>query len=342
MAAYQSLPAQKGDAPVQELSSDRLGIEQAGHSYLIPVSYNISPDRLRPEIEKLIVVIHGSQRTAPSQVSYLEEAMARIPGAAGKVLVAAPQFLTAPDLSRYKLDGAYPFWDQGGIGWKHGFDSDSTRRHPRQDRISSFSVVDSLIGHCLRACPNVKSIVVMGHSGGGQFVNRYGAINRMENSWGKRIGFSYLVANPSTYLYFSPERYVKNSPTQFAIPSKRSFQECDWYDRYKFGLSDTRGCTYLEEVGVEAVPQQFAARQFYFLLGEKDNNPRDRSMDNFCAAKLQGRTRLERGQIYYRYLQFHFGPSIFDHHHLRVVPKVGHKARSMFLSEAALAAIFGD
>jgi len=47
---------------------------------------------------------------------------------------------------------------------------------------------------------NLRSIVLAGHSGEGQFMQRYAAVNQMEQKLG--VSIRYVVANPSSYLYF--------------------------------------------------------------------------------------------------------------------------------------------
>src|SRR5262249_51528255 len=54
------------------------------------------------------------------------------------------------------------------------------------------------------AFPNLKLIVVTGHSAGGQFTHRYAAATHVEKQI--RIPMRYVVANPSTYLYLDETR----------------------------------------------------------------------------------------------------------------------------------------
>ena len=50
-------------------------------------------------------------------------------------------------------------------------------------------------------------VVIFGNSAGGQFVNRYAAVGRGPGALAARgIQTRFIVANPSTYLYFGDDR----------------------------------------------------------------------------------------------------------------------------------------
>ena len=53
----------------------------------------------------------------------------------------------------------------------------------------------------------MKTVIVAGHSGGRQLVQRYAVAGRGDGALVKAgIHVRYVVANPSSYVYFSPER----------------------------------------------------------------------------------------------------------------------------------------
>jgi hypothetical protein len=55
--------------------------------------------------------------------------------------------------------------------------------------------------------PNLKAVVLAGHSGGGQLVQRYAVVGKAAAALTSTgIHLRYVVANPSSYLYFSDER----------------------------------------------------------------------------------------------------------------------------------------
>jgi hypothetical protein len=97
---------------------------------------------------------------------------------------------------------------------------------------------------------------------------------------------------------------------------------------------------YALKVGVEAIKQQFLNRDIRFILGEKDVNMNDSSLDKSCEGNMQGRFRLERGQFYFSYLQLYSNKKKI--HQIEVVPDVAHDGDKMVNSKAARKFLFGN
>lgn len=64
--------------------------------------------------------------------------------------------------------------------------------------------------------PHLASIVVAGHSAGGQFVTRYQMANQVDGTLG--VPVTYVVANPSAYPYLDNERPVAASADYRPFP----------------------------------------------------------------------------------------------------------------------------
>src|SRR5215470_3105417 len=81
-------------------------------------------------------------------------------------------------------------------------------------KLSSFDFMDEILRRLARreVFPNLKTIVVAGHSAGGQFVIRYEMLNQVHDKLG--VPVLYVVANPSSYAYVDSLR-----PTASAIPA---------------------------------------------------------------------------------------------------------------------------
>jgi hypothetical protein len=81
------------------------------------------------------------------------------------------------------------------------------------DMLTSFDFMDEIIRRVARkdVFPNLKTIVVAGHSAGGQFVIRYEISNQVHDSVG--VPISYIVSNPSSFAYVDTLR-----PTASALP----------------------------------------------------------------------------------------------------------------------------
>jgi hypothetical protein len=141
----------------------------------------------------------------------------------------------------------------------------------------------------------------------------------------------YVVANPSSSLYFDPQRPIAGG-TDFAIPPGAA--DCA-YDRYKFGLQ--RRNAYMNASARTGLTERYRKRDVVYLLGDQDTDPYHRSLDKGCAAAAQGLTRYARGNAYKAYLDRFHAPHM---HRLLVVPGVAHSGRKMLNSEAGIAALF--
>jgi len=180
-----------------------------------------------------------------------------------------------------------------------------------------------------------------GHSAGGQFVNRYAAANQVEQRIRTEIGIQirYVVANPSSYLYFSGKRKVAGTLDRFITPSEAEIQSCRKYDHYKYGLENLN--SYLRPVGADSLAAFYRRRNVIYLLGEYDDNPNSSLLDKGCPALLQGAHLLERGLIYYNHLKEEFGFGITNFQKLAIIPNVGHSSENMFASDCGSFYLFG-
>ena len=176
--------------------------------------------------------------------------------------------------------------------------------------------------------PNLRDIVVAGHSAGGQFVHRYAAGTRIEQdpSLAERgIRVRYLVANPSSYLYMVP---IDHGPR---------FSECKGADDYKYGLNDLNA--YMRAIGPETIRSSYPRKDVTILLGRLDHTVLDPSKDDSCEGLAQGAHRLNRGVRFVRAVDDYYGA---ENHRTRVVivPGIGHSASGIFASPAGRSALF--
>lgn len=267
-------------------------------------------------ITRAVIVIHGMSRNADDYFSRIVSA-ARTEGVINDTIILAPRFITLDDDP--KTDEL--FWSQSG--WKIGHRS---RNVPRMS--SSFAVIDRIIEE-LRLpgrFTNLRSITVVGHSAGGQFVQRYAAGNQVEQSL-EGITVRYVVANPSSYMYLNAARRVPGTTDQFSTPDSGDIECADGYNKYKYGL-DKRN-SYMSRVTGAEIRAQYAERNVVYLLGGSDNDPEHPDLDTSCPAMLQGNHRLERGIIFFNYLRTIY---TYSNHELVLVPEVGHSSDRMFNS----------
>jgi hypothetical protein len=97
----------------------------------------------------------------------------------------------------------------------------------------------------------------------------------------------------------------------------------------------------MQVVGESKIRSQYAQREVVYLLGEEDNDPNHDELDRTCPAMFQGAHRLERGTIFYNYLQHYYGAEVQGQHTKVTVPGVGHSAGAMFNSPEGIHQIFG-
>jgi hypothetical protein len=177
--------------------------------------------------------------------------------------------------------------------------------------------------------PNLKAIVISGHSAGGQFVTRYEMANKIHET--ASVAITYVVSNPSSYSYLDPER-----PSTANNNELRPFgdaRNCTTYDNWPYGLKTRTG--YTANIPDDQLRKQLASRPVTYLLGELDVLPLA-GFDSSCPAMAQGPTRLARGQAYAAYVNAKYNAK----HQVVVVPLCGHNARCMFTAEVALPILF--
>lgn len=322
-------------AQVENISNMKFSMNLDGHNLKIPFYTNYDLFQSNDNIEKATIVIHGINRNADEYFDNMEIAAKSIPDLTEKMLIVAPQFLTETDIDFHGLDEEHLYWTSGG--WAAGSNSRNEDTNPRPVRIPSYAVLDSLLIHLTRQFPNLSSIVFTGHSAGGQVTQRMAATSPITNILCEDLGVSmrYVVANPSSYVYMDGQRKLANTTTEFGLPTN----SCTTFNEWKYGLDDM--FTYPKLTGIPTIRANYKNTLVTYLLGEADNNPNSSSLDTDCEAKLQGEHRLERGIVYFNYLQHYYGPEITATHDLVTVPNVGHNNFEMFNSAEGKSALFG-
>jgi hypothetical protein len=319
------------------LCGDQFSFAVGTNTYKIPYCHNYALDVPNPDVTRVIIAVHGIERTAVS--TYHDVLTAAQDGAGGAdrtSLIIAPQFLNESDIVTYKLPDDYMYWNGP---WRDGAQSSSTSDHYRADKVSSFEVVDDLLTRIADSgnFPNLATVIVSGHSAGGQFVQHYAATSPVENHLSGDLGLAmrYVTMNPGSYLYLNRERW---DPDQgiFDIPTGTP-----GYNKYPYGLGHVSPTQYpyIANVDKHTIRDQYGQRQVIYILGEQDMGT-DHHLDTSPPAMLQGANRFERGSIFFDYLQDYYGPDILNHQVRETVPGVGHDSTAMYASRAALRWLF--
>ena len=313
-----------------------------GGSKQIPYCRNYSIEDGHDSIERAVIVIHGVDRNAVDYYNYIWTA-ANAVGSLNDTIIIAPQFLLYNDVSTSPQSLVY--WADQGEGWSMGNHSCSdaqTCAGAGVGTISSFAVIDRILEKLSDRTlyPNLDRIVITGHSAGGQFVNRFAAGNQEEpRVTRKRIKMRYVVSNPSSYLYFSKERWDDKSDKQlfhFKVPDAEAVTACSSYDDYRYGLEDLN--SYMTAAGKRKIPQQYHQRKVVYLLGGADTD--GPNLDTGCEANLQGSFRLMRGYVYYNYLFHYYRRANLPNQSLVTVPGIAHNGDGMFNSDCGRMCLF--
>ena len=293
-------------------------------------------------ITRVFVLIHGAGRDANN---YFRSATAAafLGGALADTLVISPRLASNDSagckdvLGEHEISWHCNTWRSGGPSITH-------------PPVTSFDFVDEILRKVARKAvfPNLRAIVVAGHSAGGQVVNRYEMTNQVHDTLG--VPVTYIVSNPSSYAYPDDARptiaaysltanapgYMPQAPADAPVfRPLGDARNCTTYDQWPFGLNNRSG--YSAKQTDEQIRKQMASRPTTLLLGEIDILPLG-GFDGSCPAMAQGPTRLARGQAFAKRVNEKFAAK----HTVTVVPLCGHNARCMFTSEAALPLLFPE
>jgi pimeloyl-ACP methyl ester carboxylesterase len=280
-----------------------------------------------------IVVIHGANLKADFSYSNMMSA-AQAAGVGAETLVVAPYFQVPAGVD---CDGATASPAPADLVWSCGDWKDGGQA--ANGAATSYDVVDAIVEAIAAPgrFPALERIVIAGHSAGGQFTTRYAALSHTPSAARAR----YVVANPSSYLYFDDARATSASTCDatgctggFASPYF-DVADCPAYDQFPYGLENPYGYA----VGAASPVATLLGRDVTFLAGDLDvlANATGTDMDTSCSANAQGIDRRTRALEYWTYLRERYGSTA----PLTVVPGCEHSESCMFGSAEAAIALFG-
>ena len=301
---------------------------------------NYPLDRRNEAVTRVLVSIHGAGRNADG---YFHSTLAAgfLAGALENTLIISPRMASnegggcTDSLATNEISWHCNAWRSGGPA-------------PRTPNVTSFDFLDEILRKVTRkqVFPNVRTIVMVGHSAGGQVVNRYAMASRVHDTLG--VPITYIVSNPSSYAYPDSVRptnaayTVSAHPPGYIVeparntPAFRPFgdaRNCGTYNQWPYGFQNRTG--YSAAQSDEQLRKQLAARPVTYLLGGLDILPLA-GFDGSCAAMAQGPTRLARGQAFAKFANEVLGAR----HTIALVPLCGHNARCMYTSESVLPLLF--
>jgi pimeloyl-ACP methyl ester carboxylesterase len=264
---------------------------------------------------RAIIVVHGVLRDADY---YYDTGIIAAAAAheLDRTLVIAPQFVEARDIAGHHLPSNTLRWTGK---WPGG--SDAVAPAP----ISTYDVFDAIIARLSekRLFPSLHDVVLVGHSAGGQIVQRYAIVgNAAPLDPGSRLPVRLIVSNPSSYLYFTDWRPFPPA-------------NCPDFDRWRYGLA---GAPRYVSGSAAALERRYVKRKVTYLMGEADTNAREEDLDRSCGGEAQGPFRFARAKYFIDYIANRHPAGTSQH--FAFVPGVGHDNRGMFTSRCGLGVIF--
>jgi pimeloyl-ACP methyl ester carboxylesterase len=301
-----------------------------------------SLDTRNDNIRRALIMVHGTNRNADHYFSTAVSS-AFLAGALDDSVVISPRIASAAGSCHDTLAPNEVSWSCTGDSWRSG---GSAVTHPE---LTSFDFVDQILKKLANknAFPNLRAIVVAGHSAGGQFVARYQMANRVHDSLG--VPVSYVVANPSSYAWpdaTRPQMSGDAAPdaakgawesekvhTNFSYGSYDA-SACANYDKWPAGL-EQRTSGYTKGTSDDQLKKQLVSRKTTFLFGQVDVLPLG-GFDSSCPAMAQGATRRARGEAYVKYVNETLGAK----HDVQIVPECGHNDRCVYTTDTVLRVVF--
>jgi hypothetical protein len=292
----------------------------------VPVEVSVNLYSTHPEITRAAIVFHGKGRNVEGYFSALEHA-AHVAGHARETVLMAPQFLREEDAETHHLPKQVLRWHAGS--WSAG--------EPASGPVplSTFDVIDAMLATLgnRERFPNLSTVVLIGHSGGGQLLNRYAIVGRGAVTTAN-IHLRFVIANPSSFFYFSDDRPQRDGSF---VPFRAS--ECPTFNHWRYG--PVHAPAYVDvrsSASWQQYEQTYVKKDVIYLLGTDDTDPSQADLDTACAGEAEGPERLDRGKFYFSYLKSRHAQAFGQQ--LWFVRGVAHVGSRMVESPCAIAAIF--
>ena len=301
----------------------------SGDTLSQPYYRNISIDSVSENTRYAIISLHGDGRNAYEHFNIITQAAANA-GVEDSTILLAPLYPFQDDINQYNLGDDVLYWPDSD--WNAGDLSRNTQSNPRPFRISSFSTMDTIYHRLAENNPNLERIVLTGHSAGSQMVVRYAAGGRAQgalNSLG--IEFVYVPTNTPSFLYYDDNRVLNQGADVFEFGPT----DCGSASQYKYGLDNLN--QYMETTGEVTIKENYGLANTTYLIGQYDFG----GQTNTCARMVQGNSRLIRTHVYFSYIGFYYGDSIYNKHRMAEVPSAYHEFDQVVFTDCGMNALFG-
>ena len=284
------------------------------------------------------VVVHGAGRNADDYYCAMNAAAKlQTSYAAASVGIFAPRFWETVD---GPAAGSL-FWngsDPNGV-WRFGANAVG-------EPVSSYDVLDAIVLTLLdtKLYPNLQHLTLVGHSSGGQTVQRFALTTTMPPDSRMR----FVVANPSSFAYLDDKRWLKQgtSEERLAVPPASVRASCPRYNEWEWGFAPGgEQAPYIKVNTTAQYKSAYETRDVRYLIGGNDvcNEAMtpgciSHGLETTCMDMMQGYNRRYRAEHYVNHLAAYYGHAV---HRSSVVPSVGHDHSLMFESKHGVNEIFG-
>lgn len=321
------LPAQA--QPVDIVPPARFRIAVDGDSLAVPILANVSIDEPHPERTRAVLYSpNGTREVVEAGLLYNEAAT--LAGVQSRTIIAGLQYLFEVDIEAHELADDVAFWKH--IYWYSGGMSDSTENNPRPVRASTFTFMDSLVYRVAVNNPQLETIVVVGASAGGKYVQRYGAGTPMPELLAEIDGppMILITVNNGSFVYLSGHR--PDLQENFVRPGRLWQENAPKFNWYPYGLEELN--EYMAASGAHLIRERYPSRYFFYIAGGLDNQLNAANQPE----ALQGTSNLLRNTFFYRYLEFAYGD--VERHHLLVHEGVDHDGHELIMDERTWEPLF--
>jgi hypothetical protein len=185
------------------VADQRLEVATADGTGLLALFLSADWSKPRPEVTRAVLVFHGDGRNARGYWNTARRAREAAGEQGVGALLVVSHFLAEVDLEDEPPADAGKLLRWTSQGWKDG------RPALGPAPLSSFDAIDAMLARLANRAlfPNLAQVVIAGHSAGGQIVQRNGVVGTGAaklTALGIRV--RTVVANPSSYAYFSADR----------------------------------------------------------------------------------------------------------------------------------------
>lgn len=299
----------------------------AQQPYSFAVYANNDVSRALP-VTRAVVLVHGVKRNADEYFGVGLHLLKAAKMSASDTLLVAPNFMVQADEG---ASSAMPLW--GGGTWMQGEDSERG-----VEGVSSFQALEDIVRWLAdrKRFPQLKEIVMIGHSAGAQLMQRFAVMNDLDAPLRQAgVAIRYVISSPSSYVYFEAHR-----PDGDGFDLPKSIM-CPGYNNYRYGIDNPPDYLARQHLTGEQLFARYAARNITYMVGARDNNGNHRYLDKACGAAMQGSNRVERQLNFVRYEQFLSAQwKVPVNHPEFQVPGAAHEADKLFRSEDTAMKLF--